>query len=52
MSQTCTKNKGERVRFKAYRGIFRTPVIRNILDKLLHIDEYENIDQNLWKCGV
>ena len=41
------KSKGERSNFHSYRGIFRTPVFRNILDKLLYIDEYENIDSKL-----
>ena len=46
------KNKGFKVHFNAYRGIFRTPVLRNIMDKLIYIDEYENIDDNLTNCNV
>ena len=46
------KNKGLKQNFDSYRGIFRTPVLRNILDKLIYIDEYQNIDQNLTNCNV
>ena len=41
------KNKGLKKHFISYRGIFRTPVLRNILDGLKYDDEYENIDENL-----
>ena len=41
------KNKGLKQHFDSYRGIFRTPVLRNILDKLMFDDKYENIDKNL-----
>ena len=41
------KNKGLKKYFNSYRGIFRTPVLRNILDKLIYEDEYETIDNNL-----
>ena len=37
------KKKGDRAQYNSYRGIFRTPVLSNILDKLLHIDEYETV---------
>ena len=46
------KNKGDRSVFDSYRGLFRTPVIRNILDKLLYVDLYETIDKNLTDCNV
>ena len=46
------KNKGLKKHFDSYRGIFRTPVLRNILDKLMYDDEYENIDDNLTNCNV
>ena len=46
------KNKGDRSNFDSYRGLFRTPVIRNILDKLLYVDLYETIDNNLTDCNV
>ena len=32
------KKKGLRQSFNSYRGIFRTPVLRNILDKLMYTD--------------
>ena len=37
------KNKGSKQSFDSYRGIFRTPLLRNILDKLLYENEYELI---------
>ena len=47
------KNKKRNKRmFDSYRGIFRTPVLRNILDKLMYTDEYETIDNNLTNCNV
>ena len=46
------KNKGDRTNFDSYRGIFRTAVLRNILEKLLYKDEYEGIDKNLTDCNV
>ena len=46
------KNKGSKQHFDSYRGIFRTPVLRNILDKLVYNDEYETVDQNLTNCNV
>ena len=41
------KRKGDKSSFNSYRGIFRAPVLSNILDKLLHKDEYETMDPNL-----
>ena len=46
------KNKGDRGSFDSYRGLFRTPMLRNILDKLLYVDLYENIDTSLTDCNV
>ena len=46
------KNKGDRSSFDSYRGLFRTPVFRNILDKLLYFDMYNVIDDNLTDCNV
>ena len=46
------KRKGDRRSFNSYRGIFRAPVLSNILDKLLHHDEYEKIDENLTDGNV
>ena len=41
------KRKGDKTSFNSYMGIFIAPVLANILDKLLHNDEYENVDENL-----
>ncbi len=38
--------------FDSYRGIFRTPILRNILVKLIYDEEYDNIDDNLTNCNV
>ena len=46
------KNKGMKQKFDSYRGIFRTPILRNILDKLIYDEEYNNIDDNLTNCNV
>ena len=46
------KNKGPQQQFDSYRGIFRTPVLRNILDKLIYDKEYQNIDNYLTNCNV
>ena len=46
------KNKGSRNEFNSYRGIFRVPILRTILDKLIYNDEYENIDSKLSDSNV
>ena len=46
------KNKGSRNCFGNYRGIFRVPILRTILDRLIYNDEYQNIDENLTDCNV
>ena len=46
------KRKGDRASFNSYRGIFRAPVLSNILDKLIHKDEYNNVDKNLTDGNV
>ena len=46
------KQKGDKSSFNSYRGIFRAPVLSNILDKLIHNDEYETIDENLTDGNV
>ena len=38
------KNKGRRNCFESYRGIFRVPIFRGILDRLIYNDEYSVID--------
>ena len=46
------KNKGTRNNFENYRGIFRVPILRAILDRLIYNDEYENIDMKLSDSNV
>ena len=46
------KNKGSRNSFENYRGIFRVPIFRTILDRLIYNDEYENIDDELTDSNV
>ena len=41
------KNKGSRNEFEFYRGIFRVPIIRTIMDRLIYNDEYVHIDKEL-----
>ena len=46
------KNKGARNNFENYRGIFRVPILRTILDRLIYNDEYATIDRNLSDSNV
>ena len=46
------KNKGSRIDFANYRGIFCVTVLRSILDKLIYIDEYPKIDKNISDSNV
>ena len=46
------KQKGDPKSFDSYRGIFRAPVLSNIIDKLVHNDEYETIEENLTNGNV
>ena len=46
------KNKGNRNDFEFYRGIFRVPIFRTILDRLIYNDEYEEIDEALTDSNV
>ena len=46
------KNKGERNSFDSYRGLFRTPIFRNILDRLLYNDLYLTVDSHLTDSNV
>ena len=47
MWQIFSKIKEKKQDFDSYRGVFRTPVLQNILDKLIYNEEYENIDK-IW----
>ena len=46
------KNKGARNSFENYRGIFKVPVLRAILDRLIYNDEYGKIDAQLSDSNV
>ena len=46
------KNKGARNSFENYRGIFRVPILRTILDRLIYNDEYDTIDENLSDSNI
>ena len=46
------KNKGNRNDFSNYRGIFRVPILRTILDRLIYNDEYDAIDEELTDSNV
>ena len=46
------KNKNNKNDFENYRGIFRVPILRTILDRLIYEDEYQNIDNNLTDSNV
>ena len=46
------KNKGSKSSYDSYRGVFRTCVIRNILDRLIYNDTYDMIDKSLTDCNV
>ena len=46
------KNRGSRNDLENYRGIFRVPILRSILDKLIYNNEYSIIDENLTDSNV
>ena len=46
------KNKGKQNNLDFYRGVFRIPFLRNILDRLLYNNEYSTIDNNLTDSNV
>ena len=46
------KLKGNKSDFNSYRGIFRVPIFRTILDRLIYNDQYEIIDEALSDCNV
>ena len=52
MNKLFQKNKGDRNNFDNYRGIFRVPIFRAILDRLIYNDEYYEIDDNLSDSNV
>ena len=46
------KHRGSRNDLENYRGIFRVPILRSILDKLIYKDEYATIDENLTDSNI
>ena len=52
MLQQYTKIKGTKKDFNSYRGVFRTTSLRNIMDRLIYIDEYQGVDDSLTDCNV
>ena len=46
------KQKGNRNNFDSYRGIFRVPILRTILDRLIYNDQYKVIDEALNDSNV
>ena len=46
------KNRGNRNNFDNYRGIFRVPILRTIIDHMIYNDEYDTIDQFLSDSNV
>ena len=46
------KNRGNRNNFNSYRGIFRVPILRTILDRMIYNDEYETIDRGISDSNV
>ena len=46
------KNKGPKNDFEAYRGVFRVPILRTILDRLIYNDSYETIEESLSDSNV
>ena len=46
------KNKGPKNNFDSYRGIFRVPILRTILDRLIYNDLYDTIEESLSDSNV
>ena len=46
------KLKGSKTDMDNQRGLFNLVTIRSIIDKLIYMDEYENVDTNLTDCNV
>ena len=46
------KNKGPKNKFDSYRGIFRVPILRTILDRLIYNDEYDDMEDALTDSNV
>ena len=46
------KGKNSKTDMGNQRGLFNLVTIRSIIDKLIYMDEYENVDANLTDCNV
>ena len=46
------KLKGNKNDFNSYRGIFRVPILRAILDRLIYNDEYKTVDEAMSDSNV
>ena len=49
---TIFKNKGSRLNLDNDRGIFILTVVKKILDKLIYVDKYSEIDRNMSDSNV
>ena len=49
---TIYKNKGSRQDMKNDRGIFGLPVLRNIIDKMIYEDKYDDIDASMSDSNI
>ena len=49
---TTVPKKGSRLELKNERGIFRVPVIRSILIKMIYNSNYSVIDANMSDCQM
>lgn len=49
---TIYKNKGEKCDLTNDRGVFKLSVIRTILDTLIYLDKYDEIDRNMSDSNI
>ena len=49
---TTVPKKGSRLEMKNERGIFRVPVVRYILMRLIYNEKYPEIDKNMSDCQM
>ena len=49
---TLYKGKGSRREVLNLRGIFKLPIVRNILDRLITIDEQAHVNENMGQFQV
>ena len=49
---TIFKNKGSRLELDNDRGIFILTVMKKILDKLIYVDKYDDIDKNMTDSNI